>query len=157
MLGYKGPWFLVSSDRPALYSQLIHKFFYVPWPGSNPLTDPFRIVSQACWPLDQQARMMDDDLSEMSFYIGFIHNFHLTQSTYGRCIYSPYFFLQLHDLLHVYNDWNRLVNPSSFFASIRIYALFLHTSSVLLQRPQFWSASMFTDYYSIQQTHISSS
>jgi hypothetical protein len=46
-LRYKGPRVLVSSDRPSLYS-LIHKFLYVPWPGSNPLTDPFRIVCQAC-------------------------------------------------------------------------------------------------------------
>jgi hypothetical protein len=26
----------------------LFKFLYVPWPGSNPVADPFRIVSQAC-------------------------------------------------------------------------------------------------------------
>jgi hypothetical protein len=38
----------LSSDIPSLYSQLIQRFLYVPWPGSNPLPGPFRIVSQEC-------------------------------------------------------------------------------------------------------------
>jgi hypothetical protein len=44
---YKGPRFLVSSDRPYLYCIPTTSFLYVHWPGSNALTDPFRIVSQA--------------------------------------------------------------------------------------------------------------
>jgi hypothetical protein len=43
---YKGPRFLVSSDRPSFYSQLM--YMCVPWPGSNLQVNPFRIVSQVC-------------------------------------------------------------------------------------------------------------
>jgi hypothetical protein len=42
MLRYKGPRFLVSSDRPSLYLQLIHNLLDVSWPGSNPRTDPIK-------------------------------------------------------------------------------------------------------------------
>jgi hypothetical protein len=42
---YKGSRFLVSSDRPSC----IHNFFVCALAaGSNPCTDPSRIVSQAC-------------------------------------------------------------------------------------------------------------